>query len=76
MEKHLHLSKFLSLVLRHKPEVIGVKLDEQGWCAVKDLIEAMQNKGKIIDRKILDEIVETDSKQRYAFVSCGFMLAK
>ena len=27
MDKYMKLSKFISLVLRHKPEVIGIKLD-------------------------------------------------
>ena len=35
MEKHLkHISKFLSLVLRHEPEQIGLTLDEEGWADV------------------------------------------
>jgi putative RNA 2'-phosphotransferase len=55
-------SKFLSLVLRHKPEMIGITLDHFGWADVKELIEKMN-----LDQATLDEIVKTDSKQRYAY---------
>ena len=33
------VSKFLSLILRHSPEKIGLKLDENGWADVDELIE-------------------------------------
>jgi putative RNA 2'-phosphotransferase len=33
------ISKFLSLVLRHKPEIIGLRLDENGWADVEELME-------------------------------------
>lgn len=61
------LSKYISLILRHKPEIIGIKLDEHGWAKVSELINGIsRNKGKFsID--ILEEIVETDNKQRYSF---------
>ena len=39
-EKQLiHISRFLSLVLRHQPETIGIQLDENGWTDVSELIE-------------------------------------
>lgn len=61
------LGRFLSLVLRHKPEVIGIKLDENGWANVSELIIKMRMKGKYIDMGILKEIVETNNKKRYSF---------
>ena len=60
-------SKFLSLVLRHRPEVIGLKLDPAGWVGVDDLLDAMERNHKGIDRTTLDEIVATDSKKRYEY---------
>src|SRR4051812_21874990 len=60
-------SKFLSLVLRHAPETIGVKLDEQGWVEVKVLLEAMARHGHPLTRAELDEVVATNSKKRFAF---------
>ena len=55
-------SKFISLILRHKPEVIGISLDEHGWGSVEALL-----KGVGIDFATLEEIVRTDEKGRYSF---------
>ncbi|MCH5267084.1 MAG: RNA 2'-phosphotransferase [Lachnospiraceae bacterium] len=59
-------SKFLSLILRHKPEVIGISLDEHGWANVDEVIKGI-NKTKEFNMDILEEIVRTDNKQRYSF---------
>ena len=59
-------SKFLSLILRHKPETIGIKLDEHGWADVSELISGI-SKTRPFDMKMLEEIVRTDNKQRYSF---------
>ena len=54
------------MILRHKPESIGVTLDERGWADVKELITGISKKYPF-DMKILEEIVRTDDKQRYSF---------
>ena len=59
-------SKFLSLILRHKPEAVGITLDEHGWANVEELITGVQ-KTRPLDRKLLEQIVATDEKQRYSF---------
>ena len=59
-------SKYISLILRHKPETIGITLDKNGWANVKDLIKGV-NKTHKLDMEILEEIVATDDKQRYSF---------
>lgn len=61
------LSVFISLILRHKPEEIGITLDEHGWAKVEDLINGINKSGRNIDIGILEEIVKTDNKQRYSF---------
>lgn len=58
----LETSRYISLILRHKPEVIGITLDEHGWADVEALIH-----GVGINRTTLEEIVETDDKKRYSF---------
>jgi putative RNA 2'-phosphotransferase len=63
----IHISKFLSLVLRHQPETIGVQLDHNGWTDVNELIERANNYGVQLDRQTLNHIVETNSKKRFAF---------
>ena len=61
-------SRFISLILRHKPEVIGITLDEHGWADVDDMIAGINQSRKYkIDRDMLDEIVRTDEKQRYSY---------
>ena len=61
-------SKFLSLVLRHKPEVIGIRLDEHGWADVQELIDGINRTGNhFLDKDLLEEIVRTDEKGRYSF---------
>ena len=59
-------SKFIALILRHKPETIGISLDEHGWANVSELIEGI-NKQQPFTMMDLEEIVKTDNKQRYSF---------
>lgn len=60
------ISKYISLILRHKPETIGISLDKHGWANVQDLIKGV-NKTYKLNMEMLEEIVETDDKQRYSF---------
>ena len=61
-------SRFISLILRHKPQVIGITLDEHGWADVKELIDGVnRSEGHYLDQELLEEIVRTDEKQRYSF---------
>ncbi len=60
-------SKFISLILRHRPDVIGITLDEHGWADTEEMIAGINASGKQMDREILEEIVRTDEKQRYSF---------
>lgn len=58
--------KYLSMILRHRPEVAGISLDEYGWADVSELIEGI-GKNRKADLDILIDIVNTDSKQRFSF---------
>jgi len=62
-----HISKFLSLVLRHQPETIGIKLDQNGWTDVDTLLKKSNSYGIKLDNETLKHIVETNSKKRFAF---------
>ena len=66
MSRNNSTSKFLSLILRHKPEVIGITLDEHGWANVNELLAGV-NRTRPLDMAGLEEIVRTDEKQRYSF---------
>lgn len=72
MEKELkHTSKFMSLVLRHKPEIIGLQLDEQGWANVEELITKMSANGPAVTKAMIETIVATNDKKRFAFNEDG-----
>ncbi len=59
-------SKYISLILRHHPEVIGIQLDEHGWADVSELIDGI-SRTQPFDMAMLEKIVAEDEKQRYAF---------
>ena len=59
-------SRYLSLILRHKPEAAGITLDEHGWANVSELIAGVR-RTRPFDMEMLEEIVRTDEKQRYSF---------
>lgn len=48
-------SKFLSLVLRYKPDTIGISLDEHGWANVSELIESI-SKTRLFDMEMLEKL--------------------
>ena len=67
-------SKFLSLVLRHQPELIGIALDKNGWVDINVLLEAANQFGREISRALLDEVVFANEKQRFAFSPDGLRI--
>lgn len=60
------LGRYLCMILRHKPEVIGIQLDEHGWADVEELVAGVAA-DRTFSRDMLEEIVRTDSKRRYSF---------
>jgi putative RNA 2'-phosphotransferase len=66
-QQQVRISKFLSLVLRHKPEIIAIHLDQHGWADVDELLEKINASGIKIDRTTLDHIVATNPKKRFSF---------
>jgi putative RNA 2'-phosphotransferase len=63
----IKISKFLSLVLRHKPKTIDLELDENGWADTKILIQRMLKANYSIDIENLKDIVNSSDKQRFKF---------
>ncbi|HEY8560233.1 MAG TPA: RNA 2'-phosphotransferase [Pyrinomonadaceae bacterium] len=70
-KRRTKISKFLSLVLRHKPEEIGLTLEENGWVPVEKLIEACADRGRKFSLAELREVVETNEKKRFSFDETG-----
>lgn len=67
-------SKFLSLVLRHKPSTIGLELDAAGWARVDDLLARAGAAGHTLSRALLEEIVASSDKKRFAFSEDGLRI--
>jgi putative RNA 2'-phosphotransferase len=70
-KRRTKISKFLSLVLRHKPEEIGLTLEDGGWVRVEKLIKACADYGKSFTLAELREVVETNDKKRFSFDADG-----
>lgn len=67
-------SKFLSLVLRHQPEQIGLTLDGEGWALVDDLVRLSVASGTALDRDTIERIVAGSDKQRFALSVDGLRI--
>jgi putative RNA 2'-phosphotransferase len=73
-ERITKTSKFLSFVLRHRPERIGLALDDQGWAFIDDLIACAAANGRALDRALIEEVVATNDKQRFALSDDGLRI--
>src|SRR5262249_945948 len=70
----VRISKFLSLVLRHQPEKIGVSLSPDGWVAVDVLLAAAQQTGVPITEEVLRRVVAENDKQRFGLSEDGLRI--
>jgi putative RNA 2'-phosphotransferase len=70
----VQLSKFLSFVLRHKPDAIGLALDPQGWASIDELIESSNAAGTQFDHDDLQQVVETSDKKRFSISADGLRI--
>lgn len=66
-------SKFLSFVLRHKPDAINLVLDDNGWANIEELISKANDSGEIsgLNRELLQEVVDTSDKKRFIISEDG-----
>jgi putative RNA 2'-phosphotransferase len=67
-------SKFLSLVLRHQPEVIGMQLDPEGWLPIDELIENANRKGNELSLELLHDVVASCEKKRFSLSDDGLKI--
>lgn len=58
-------SKFLSYVLRHNPEALGLDLDPGGWADVQELLERARKNGRSLDRDLLERVITHGEKDRF-----------
>ncbi len=74
-EKELiRTSKFLSLILRHQPERVGLMLDRAGWAGIEELLQAVNRHGIPVTFEQLQHIVATSDKKRFAFSEDGLRI--
>jgi putative RNA 2'-phosphotransferase len=66
-KENKHISKLLSLILRHKPETINIKLDEQGWASVQELINQLNKNNYPVTFEMLEYVVKSNNKSRFSF---------
>jgi putative RNA 2'-phosphotransferase len=64
-------SKFLSFVLRHRPDAIGIELDSNGWVGLDELIAAAASHGETLSRDLIRQVVEQNDKKRFALSEDG-----
>jgi putative RNA 2'-phosphotransferase len=70
-KQHTKISKFLSLILRHRPEAIGIELDAQGWVGIDELLRACAANGRPLSRADLEYVVTHNNKKRFAISEDG-----
>ena len=68
------ICKYLSFVLRHHPEAIGLTLDLDRWANVNDLILKANSSGKSITLTQVKDVVELDEKKMFAFSEDGLRI--
>jgi putative RNA 2'-phosphotransferase len=73
-ERAVRISKFLSLVLRHQPEKIGLEPDESGWVSVERLIEASRAHGVEFTLEELQNVVVSNDKKRFSLSDDGLWI--
>jgi putative RNA 2'-phosphotransferase len=69
--RHRKISKFLSLVLRHQPQSIGLTLDAQGWADIDAVVERAGAHGMALTGQEILSIVAASDKQRFALDDTG-----
>ncbi|WP_028579786.1 RNA 2'-phosphotransferase [Desulfogranum japonicum] len=64
-------SKYLSLLLRHKPEIIGLSLDLEGWAKIEDIVRLTNQNGTSLTKKLIEKITATSDKKRFIISDDG-----
>lgn len=72
--QYLEISKFLSFVLRHQPDAIGITLDLEGWVDIAVLVTAAAKNGKPFDQHLIRDVVATSDKKRFSISEDGMRI--
>lgn len=72
MNKRLtKLSKYLTYVLRHEPHAIGLKLDEEGFLNVEELVKNANASGKKITIEQVNQVVAENEQELFSLSDDG-----
>lgn len=71
MSRLVQASKFLSFVLRHQPEAIGLALDAEGWGSMDDLVAGAVRQGRQLSRELVEQVIATNDKKRFELSADG-----
>lgn len=74
MKDKVQISRFLSYILRHSPESIGLSLDKQGWGKISQLIKLAQKAGTPLTYTLIEDVVKTNDKKRFAISEDGLLI--
>ncbi|KAE9644624.1 RNA 2'-phosphotransferase [Pseudomonas sp. PB103] len=64
-------SKFLSFVLRHEPQAIGLALNAEGWASIDALISGAAGDGRQLSHELIENVVASSDKKRFAISADG-----
>lgn len=71
MSDRVAASKFLSLLLRHKPEAVGLHLDDEGWALISDVVRLTASSQTPLSRALIEALVRDCDKQRFRISDDG-----
>jgi putative RNA 2'-phosphotransferase len=67
----IRASKFMSYVLRHDPDSIGLSLDESGWAELSDLLRCADRASVRLSQELIDVVLSSGGKQRFSLSGDG-----
>ncbi len=73
-KQYTDISKFLSYVLRHEPQAIGLTLDQEGWADIAALIDGARQSGRMLDIDLIHAVVADSDKKRFAISNDGLLI--
>jgi putative RNA 2'-phosphotransferase len=66
MNKRLtRISKYLTFILRHEPQSIGLQTDADGWLNIEELVSSAQASGKSITIEQVREVLALSEETRF-----------
>ena len=68
------ISKYLSFILRHHPETIGLELDSERWASVDELVKNANANGKSITSAQVQEVVAQNEKKIFVLSDDGLRI--